>query len=38
MPKSALKLVFEWMDLHKPELLETGNYLKMVNYLKKLNL
>jgi len=22
MPKRALKLVFEWMDLHKPELLE----------------
>lgn len=21
MPKRALKLVFEWMDLHKPELL-----------------
>jgi hypothetical protein len=22
MPKRALKLVFEWMDLHKSELLE----------------
>lgn len=25
MPKRALKLVFEWMDLHKNELLENWN-------------
>ena len=25
MPKKALKLVFEWMDLHKAELLENWN-------------
>lgn len=25
MPKRALKLVFEWMDIHKNELLENWN-------------
>jgi Fe2+ or Zn2+ uptake regulation protein len=25
MPKRALKLVFEWMDLYKVELLKIGN-------------
>jgi hypothetical protein len=40
MPKRALKLVFEWMDLHKMELLENwelaqkGEILKSIEPLK----
>mgnify|MGYP001795665754 FL=1 len=40
MPKRALKLVFEWMDLHKSELLENwelaqqGEQLKNIEPLK----
>jgi len=41
MPKRALKLVAEWMDLHKIELIENwdlaqnGNQLKSIEPLKQ---
>jgi hypothetical protein len=36
MPKRALKLVFEWMDLHKIELLENWDLAQIGEELKSI--
>lgn len=36
MPKRALKLVFEWMDLKRPELIENWNLAQKGENLKKI--
>ncbi len=36
MPRSALKLIYNWMDLHKDELLENWNLIKLRKPLNKI--
>ena len=36
MPKRALKLVFEWMDLHKEELMKNGELARNGEPLNKI--
>lgn len=38
MPRRALKLVYDWLDLHKDELMETGVNWKKALRLQKFNL
>lgn len=36
MPQRALNLIFEWLDLHKEELLENWNLIKEVGEFNKI--
>lgn len=37
LPSKQLKLVLAWIEIHKDELLQTGNFVKTAKYLLKLN-
>lgn len=36
LPRRALNLVFEWLDLHKDELLENWSFMEQDKQLKKI--
>lgn len=36
MPKTALKLIFEWLEIHKEELLENWNSIQETGKFKKI--
>lgn len=36
LPRRVLQMVYEWLDLHKPELLENWELLRMLELPKKI--